>query len=156
MSSALPALGAKAPDFTLPRDGGATVTLSAFGGPVVLFFYPKANTPGCTLEARGFTTLLPDFLMAGAEVLGISRDSVKKQENFVAKQSLGVPLLSDEDGAVCNAYGVWGKKKMMGREYEGIIRSTFLIAADGTIARVWSPVKVKGHPEEVLDAVRAL
>jgi peroxiredoxin Q/BCP len=108
-------VGAKAPDFTLPRDGGGTVSLSDLrGGPVVLFFYPKANTPGCTTEARDFTALLPDFTAAGATVLGISKDSVKKQENFVAKQGLAMPILSDAEGEVCEVYGVWGEKSMYG------------------------------------------
>jgi peroxiredoxin Q/BCP len=157
MSSALLAVGAKAPDFTLPRDGGGNVTLSELRGqPVVVFFYPKASTPGCTTEARDFTALLPAFEAAGAKVLGISKDSVKRQENFVEKQELAMPLLSDSEATVCEDWGVWGPKQMMGRSYEGIIRSTFLIGADGTVAQVWSPVKVTGHAEAVLAAVRAL
>ncbi len=150
-------VGAKAPDFTLPRDGGGSVTLSALrGAPVVLFFYPKANTPGCTTEARDFTALLPEFEAAGAKVLGISKDSVKKQENFVAKQELAMPILSDAEGDVCERYGVWAEKSMYGKTFMGIVRTTVLIAADGTVARVWDKVKVAGHADEVLDAVRAL
>lgn len=150
-------VGAKAPDFTLPRDGGGSVTLSALrGAPVVLFFYPKANTPGCTTEARDFTALLPEFKAAGAKVLGISKDSVKKQENFVAKQELAMPILSDAEGDVCERYGVWAEKSMYGKTFMGIVRTTVLIAADGTVARVWDKVKVAGHADEVLDAVRAL
>lgn len=150
-------LGAKAPDFTLPRDGGGSVTLSDLrGGPVVLFFYPKANTPGCTTEARDFTALLPEFEAAGATVLGISRDSVKKQENFVAKQGLAMPILSDAEGDVCETYGVWAEKSMYGKTFMGIVRTTVLIDADGSIARVWDRVKVAGHAAEVRDAVLAL
>lgn len=150
-------VGAKAPDFTLPRDGGGSVTLSALrGAPVVLFFYPKANTPGCTTEARDFTALLPEFKAAGAKVLGISKDSVKKQENFVSKQELAMPILSDAEGDVCERYGVWAEKSMYGKTFMGIVRTTVLIAADGTVARVWDKVKVAGHADEVLDAVRAL
>jgi len=157
MSTTLPAIGAKAPEFSLPRDGGATMSLADFAGaPLVLFFYPKASTPGCTMEARDFTALLPDFVAAGARVVGISKDSVKRQENFAAKQALAVPLLSDAAGDTCERYGVWGEKKMYGKSFEGIIRSTFLIGADGTIKAVWSPVKVTGHADEVLAAVRAL
>lgn len=157
MSTALPAIGAKAPDFTLPRDGGGEVTLSALeGAPVVVFFYPKASTPGCTTEARDFTAALPDFVSAGAQVVGISKDSVKRQENFAAKQELAMPLLSDADSDTCERWGVWGEKKMYGKTFEGIVRTTVLIGADGKVVRVWSPVKVKGHVEEVLAAVRAL
>ena len=156
MTSPLLAIGAKAPDFTLPRDGGGTVTLSALAGaPVVVFFYPKASTPGCTTEARDFTALLPEFAAAGATVLGLSKDSVKRQENFAAKQELAMPLVSDEAG-VCEAWGVWGTKKLYGKEFEGIVRSTFLIGPDGRVSRVWSPVKVAGHAQAVLEAVRAL
>ncbi|TYB81600.1 thioredoxin-dependent thiol peroxidase [Maritimibacter fusiformis] len=157
MTDAALQLGTKAPDFTLPRDGGGSVTLSDLrAGPVVLFFYPKANTPGCTTEARDFTALLPEFESAGATVLGISKDSVKKQENFVSKQDLGMPILSDAEGEVCETYGVWAEKKMYGKTFMGIQRTTVLIDAEGRIARVWEKVKVAGHAEEVLDAVRAL
>ncbi|PWG18113.1 thioredoxin-dependent thiol peroxidase [Salibaculum griseiflavum] len=149
--------GTIAPDFTLPRDGGGDVTLSDLkGGPVVLFFYPKDNTPGCTKEAIAFTGLLEDFAASGATVLGISKDSVKKHDNFVAKHDLKVALLSDAEGDVCETYGVWGEKKMYGKTFEGITRTTVLIDAEGRVARVWPKVKVDGHAEEVLEAVRAL
>ncbi|MCB1330688.1 MAG: thioredoxin-dependent thiol peroxidase [Maritimibacter sp.] len=157
MSTELVQIGAKAPDFALPRDGGETVSLADFAGrPVVLFFYPKASTPGCTTEACDFTARLSDFEDAGAAVLGISKDSVKRQENFAAKQALKMPLLSDAEGAVCERYGVWAEKKMYGKSFMGIVRTTVLIGGDGTVLRVWSPVKVAGHAAEVLDAVRGL
>ncbi|MZR13243.1 thioredoxin-dependent thiol peroxidase [Maritimibacter sp. DP07] len=150
-------VGAKAPEFSLPRDGGDTVSLSDYAGkPVVLFFYPKASTPGCTNEARDFTRLLPDFEAAGAAVLGASKDTVKRQENFAAKQELEVPLLSDAEGTLCEDYGVWAEKKMYGKSFMGIVRTTYLIDADGKIAKVWPQVKVPGHADEVLAAVKAL
>jgi len=150
-------VGAKAPAFTLPRDGGGEVSLTDYAGkPVVIFFYPKASTPGCTTEARDFTSLLGEFEAAGAVVLGISKDSVKKQENFAAKQELGMALLSDADGDTCERYGVWGEKQMYGKSFMGITRATFLIGADGTVVQSWPKVKVAGHAEEVLAAVRAL
>jgi peroxiredoxin Q/BCP len=157
MSAPLPEAGAKAPDFTLPRDGGGSVTLSALApAPVVLFFYPKASTPGCTTEAVEFTAALPAFRAAGAEVLGISKDSVKRQDSFRDKHALAMPLLSDADADVCERYGVWGEKKNYGRSYMGITRTTFLIGGDGTILHVWPKVRVKGHVDEVLAAVQAL
>lgn len=149
--------GTKAPDFTLPQDGSDPVSLSKLkGGPVVLYFYPKDSTPGCTTEAHDFSALLPEFQTLGAQVFGLSKDSLKRHENFRAKQGFTVPLLSDADTQICEAYGVWGEKKNYGRTYLGIQRSTFLIDADGVIAQVWSPVKVKGHAEAVLEATRAL
>jgi thioredoxin-dependent peroxiredoxin len=157
MSSSLVEVGAKAPEFTLPRDGGGSVSLADHAGkPVVLFFYPKASTPGCTTEARDFTALLGAFEAAGAVVLGVSKDSVKRQESFAAKQDLATALLSDAEGDVCERYGVWAEKMNYGKTYMGIVRSTFLIAPDGNVARVWTKVKVAGHAAEVLDAVRAL
>ncbi len=148
--------GAKAPEFTLTRDGGETLSLSDFGGkPLVLFFYPKADTSGCTKESIAFSQLKSDFATAGAEVVGISKDPVEKQEKFRDKHDLTVPLLSD-DQDVCERYGTWVEKNMYGKKYMGIERSTFLIDADGKIARVWRKVKVPGHAEEVLDAVKAL
>mgnify|MGYP001555738365 CR=1 FL=1 len=157
MSTELVQIGAKAPEIALPRDGGETVTLADFAGkPVVLFFYPKASTPGCTTEACDFTARATDFEAAGAVVLGISKDSVKRQENFAAKQSLSMPLLSDAEGDVCERYGVWAEKKMYGKSFMGIVRTTVLIGADGNVAQVWPKVKVAGHAEEVLEAVRAL
>nr|WP_319246423.1 thioredoxin-dependent thiol peroxidase [uncultured Celeribacter sp.] len=150
------AQGAKAPDFTLPRDGGSDVTLSDLRGQkVVLYFYPKDNTPGCTTEALDFTALKQEFDAAGVAVFGISKDSVKKHENFCAKHSLGIPLLSDAEGTVCEDYGVWAEKKMYGKTFWGIVRATFLIEEDGTIAQVWPKVKVTGHAQEVLEAARA-
>lgn len=153
----MPDINDPAPDFTLPRDGGGTVSLSAQqGGPVVLFFYPRDDTPGCTKESIGFSEHLQEFADAGAKVFGISRDSVAKHDKFVAKHDLTVPLLSDADGKVCEDYGTWVEKNMYGKKSMGIQRSTFLIGADGRIARVWRKVKVDGHVAEVLDAVRAL
>lgn len=150
-------VGAKAPAFSLPRDGGETVSLADFAGkPVVLFFYPKASTPGCTTEARDFTALLPQFQAAGVVVLGISKDSVKRQENFAAKQALGMALLSDAEGTTCEDYGVWGEKSMYGKTFMGITRATFLIGPDGHIAAIWPKVKVAGHAQTVLEAVRGL
>ncbi len=146
-----------APEFTLPRDGGGTVTLSDLRGrAVVLFFYPRDDTPGCTKESIGFSEQLQSFADAGAQVFGISRDSVAKHDKFVAKHGLTTPLLSDEGSAVCEDYGVWVEKNMYGKKSMGIERSTFLIDADGKIARVWRKVKVPGHVDEVLEAVRAL
>ncbi len=152
-----PALGDIAPDYTLPATGGASFgPADAAGRAVVLFFYPKDDTPGCTLEGIDFTARRAEFEAAGAVVLGVSRDSVKSHDKFCAKHSLSVTLLSDEDGRVCEAYGVWGEKTMYGRAYMGIERSTFLIGRDGRIAQVWQPVKVQDHAAEVLEAVRAL
>lgn len=153
----MPDVNDTAPDFTLPRDGGDTVTLSALkGGPVVLFFYPRDDTPGCTKESIGFSEHLQEFADAGAQVFGISKDTVAKHDKFVAKHDLTVPLLSDADGTVCEDYCVWVEKNMYGRKSMGIERSTFLIDAEGRIARVWRKVKVDGHVAEVLEAVRAL
>ncbi len=146
-----------APDFTLPRDGGGEVSLSdQRGQAVVLFFYPRDDTPGCTKESIGFSEQLKDFADAGAHVFGISRDSVAKHDKFVAKHQLTTPLLSDEGQSVCEDYGVWVEKNMYGRKSMGIERSTFLIDSEGKIARVWRKVKVPGHVDEVLEAVRAL
>jgi len=157
MTANLPEPGDIAPDFTLPQDGGDAVSLSAQRpAPVVLFFYPKDNTPGCTTEAIDFTANIAKFEAAGAKVFGISKDSVKKHENFRAKHSLGIALLSDAEGDVCERYGVWGEKKNYGRTYMGITRTTVLIAGDGSVAQVWAKVKVAGHVDEVLAAVQAL
>lgn len=146
-----------APDFTLPRDGGGEITLSALRpGAAVLFFYPRDDTSGCTKEAVAFTGLAAAFAKAGATVLGISKDTVAKHERFRDKHGLGVPLLSDARGGVCKTYGVWTEKKMYGKTFFGIERSTFLIGGDGRIARIWRKVKVPGHAEEVLEAARAL
>lgn len=149
--------GQTAPDFTLPRDGGGTVTLSALRpGPVVLYFYPKDDTSGCTKEAIGFTEQLSAFHEVGATVLGVSRDSVAKHDRFRGKYDLGVTLLSDVDGTVCTDYGTWVEKSMYGKTYMGIERSTFLIDGRGQIAQIWRKVRVPGHVDQVLDAVRAL
>ena len=146
--------GTPAPDFTLPRDGGDAVTLSDLRGQnVVLYFYPKDNTPGCTTEALEFTALADAFAAKNTRVFGISKDSVKKHENFCAKYDLGVPLLSDAEGKVCEDYGVWQEKKNYGKTYMGIVRSTFLIDETGVITRVWDKVKAKGHAAEVLEAL---
>ncbi len=146
-----------APDFTLPREDGSAVTLSAFRGQkVVLFFYPKDSTPACTTEAQDFTAALPDFTAAGAVVLGLSKDSIRKHANFVKKSALGLPLLSDEAGQTCETYGTWAEKSMYGKTYMGIERSTFLIDAQGVIRRIWRKVKVEGHVAEVLEATRSL
>ena len=149
--------GDKAPDFTLPGNGGATVALAAFAPKkVVLYFYPKDDTPGCTTEAMDFTRLADEFDAAGTIVVGISKDSAKKHDKFCAKHGLGVILGSDEEGDTCERYGVWVEKNMYGRKYMGIERTTFLIDGTGHIARIWPKVKVNGHAAEVLDAARAL
>ncbi|MBI4184688.1 MAG: thioredoxin-dependent thiol peroxidase [Proteobacteria bacterium] len=148
--------GDRAPDFTLPADGGGEVSLKALrGGPVVLYFYPKDNTSGCTKEACAFRDRHPDFANLGAEVIGISRDSAKSHDGFKAKHGLPFRLASDADGRVCEAYGVWVEKSLYGRTYMGIERATFLIDARGWVRRVWRNVKVPGHAEEVLKAVKA-
>ncbi len=147
----------QAPDFTLPRDGEGEITLSSLiGGPVVLFFYPKDNTPGCTTEAIDFTARKSDFDALNCTVLGISKDSVKKHDNFRTKHDLGIALLSDADSDVCEQYGVWQEKKMYGKTFMGIVRTTVLIDANGKIARIWNKVKVTGHAQEVLEAAQSL
>jgi peroxiredoxin Q/BCP len=153
----MPEVSDLAPAFTLPRDGGGEISLSDLRGQaVVLFFYPRDDTPGCTKESIGFSEHLQAFADAGAQVFGISRDTVAKHDKFVAKHSLTTPLLSDAESTVCEDYGVWVEKNMYGRKSWGIERSTFLIDADGKIAKVWRKVKVDGHVEEVLGAVQAL
>ena len=149
--------GQPAPDFTLPRDGGGEVSLSALRGQkVVLYFYPKDDTPGCTTEALDFTALRDDFTAAGATVIGISRDDVASHERFCRKHGLGITLLADEDAAVAARYGVWGEKTLYGRKVMGITRSTFLIDGAGNIARIWRRVRVAGHAAAVLEAAQAL
>jgi peroxiredoxin Q/BCP len=151
-----PEPGQQAPSFTLPRDGGGSVSLDELQGRnVVLYFYPKDDTPGCTLEAQSFTAEVEAFASADAVVLGISKDSVKKHDKFRDKYGLRIALLSDEDSDVCERYGVWVEKSMYGKKYFGIERATFLIGRDGRIARVWRNVKVDGHAAEVLAEVRA-
>ncbi len=150
-------VGDIAPDFTLPRDGGGDVTLSALRpDAVVVYFYPRDDTPGCTKEAIGFTEHLDDFKAAGAQIIGISKDSVKKHDKFRDKHGLGVILASDEHDTVCEAFGVWTEKNMYGKTYMGIERATFLIDGTGKVVRAWPKVRVPGHVEEVLDTVRAL
>lgn len=149
--------GDKAPDFELPSDTGAKVKLSALKGhPVVLYFYPKDSTSGCTLEAHDFSKLKADFDSINVKVFGISPDSPESHTNFRDKEALTVALLSDEEKVVLNAYGVWGEKSMYGRKYMGVERSTFLIDKDGKIAKIWRNVKVPEHAQAVLIAAQAL
>jgi thioredoxin-dependent peroxiredoxin len=149
--------GNEAPGFRLPRDDGGHVSLADFAGrKLVLYFYPKADTPGCTREAQAFSALKAEFSRAGAEILGVSADPVKKQNAFKAKHGLAIPLASDETHDMLQAYGVWGEKSMYGRTYMGISRITFLIGPDGRIARIWPKVNIKGHAAEVLVAAKAL
>lgn len=148
--------GTPAPEIDLPRDGGGTLKLSTIEGPKVVFFYPRADTPGCTREAAGFSERIEEFAAANCAVVGISRDTVAKQEKFRDKHALSVPLLSDGEGAACEAYGVWVEKKMYGKTSMGIERSTFLIDGNGKVVREWRKVKVDGHVDEVLAAVQAL
>ena len=148
-------VGQPAPDFTLPTAGGGEVSLSGLrGSPVVVYFYPKADTPGCTKEACGFSEALPDFSGAGATIIGISKDPVAKLDKFRAKYGLDITLASDADTDVTERYGSWVEKSMYGKKYMGIDRSTFLIGEDGTIRAVWRGVKVPGHVDAVKQAVR--
>lgn len=152
-----PETGSVAPDFDLPRDGGGRVSLTHYSGrPVVLFFYPKDNTPACTNEAIAFSALNSEFEQAGATVIGISADNVKSHEKFIAKHNLTVILGSNEDTGMLSEYGVWKEKSMYGRTYMGIERTTFLIDGNGKIIRIWEKVKVEGHAADVLAAVKAL
>ena len=149
--------GLEAPDFTLPRDGGGSISLSALRGrPVVLFFYPKDDTEACTIEAKDFTAAKADFDAVGVTLIGLSPDPVKKHDKFVKKHDLGVPLASDESLQTLEAYGVWKEKSMYGRTYMGVERTTMLIDAKGEIAEIWAKVKVKGHVEAVLEAAKKL
>ena len=150
-------IGDRAPDFTMPTDGKGKVSLAKLKGKtVVLYFYPKDDTPGCTTEACGFRDSLPDFSNIDATVIGVSRDSVASHDKFKAKHSLPFALASDEDGKTSEAYGTWVEKSMYGRKYMGMERATFLIDGDGVIQGIWRKVKVPGHVEEVLKAVKAL
>lgn len=157
MTDQTPGPGAQAPAFDMPRDGGGTVALADFAGkPVVLYFYPKDDTSGCTREALDFTEAAAEFAAAGAAVIGVSKDGVKKHDKFKEKHGLSVILASDEGGDVCERYGVWAEKSMYGKKYMGIERSTFLIDGSGRIVEAWRGVKVPGHVAEVLKAVRTL
>jgi len=152
-----PAPGDRAPDFTLPADGGGTVALSALQGKaVVLYFYPKDDTSGCTREAIDFTQAAPDFAKAGAVVVGVSPDGVAQHDKFKAKHGLAVQLAADTEKTVCAAYGVWVEKSMYGRKYMGVERATYLIDRDGKVVEVWRKVKVPGHAQAVLKAAQAL
>ena len=149
--------GSKAPAFSLPRDGGGTVSLTDYKGQnLVLYFYPRADTPGCTIESKAFSALSAAFAKARTAVLGVSADPVKAQDAFKAKHGLAIPLASDETHRMLDAYGVWGEKSMYGKKFMGITRTTFLLGPDARIARVWPKVKVEGHAEEVLAAAKAL
>ncbi|MFC3080258.1 peroxiredoxin [Phenylobacterium terrae] len=148
--------GAKAPDFELQGDAGPIRPADFAGKPLVLYFYPKDDTTGCTKEAQDFSALSGEFKKAGAAVLGVSKDSVKSHGKFVEKYGLSIPLGSDPEGAVVERYGSWVEKSMYGRKYMGIDRSTFLIDGDGVIRRIWRKVKVPGHAQDVLKAVQAL
>ncbi|HEV7369766.1 peroxiredoxin [Arenibaculum sp.] len=149
--------GSPAPDFTMPTDGGGTLSLAGLRGrKVILYFYPKDDTSGCTKEACGFRDLLPDFTGTDAVVVGVSKDGVASHDKFKGKYDLPFTLASDQGGDVCERYGVWVEKSMYGRKYMGIDRATFLIDGDGVVRRVWRKVKVPGHVEEVLEAARAL
>ncbi len=140
-----------APDFTLPTNGDGEITLSSLrGNMVVLYFYPKDMTPGCTTQAISFSALKKDFAALGATIIGISKDTINRHDKFIAKHDLNITLASDTDGQACEAYGVWVLKKLYGREYMGIERSTFLIGADGKILNIWRKVRPKGHAEAVL------
>ncbi len=153
-----PGVGDPLPDIALTAPDGSSVKPSDFAGQkLVLFFYPKDDTPGCTTENQDFSALAPDFAKAGAALLGVSKDPPKKHQKFIARYGLTAPLASDaEAGGLSDALGIWTEKSMYGRSYMGMVRSTYLIGADGKIMRIWSPVKVKGHAAEVLAAVEAL
>ena len=150
-------VGDKAPEFTLPRDGGGNISLSDFAGrKLVVYFYPKADTPGCTKETIAFNALKRAFAKADTDVLGVSADPVKAQDKFRDKYGLTIPLASDEEKKMLAAYGVWGEKSMYGRKFMGVRRTTFLIGRDGRVAQMWENVKVPGHAEAVLAAAQAL
>jgi len=152
-----PAIGEAAPDFELPADGGGVVSLADFRGrKLVLYFYPKDDTSGCTLEAKDFNARLADFAAAGAAIVGVSADSAASHDKFKSKYGLEFALASDESKTMLEAYGVWVEKSMYGRKYMGVERSTFLIGPDGLVKAIWSKVKVPGHADAVLDAARSL
>ncbi len=147
--------GERAPQLTVTASDGRTVDLSAPGRPLVLYFYPKDDTSGCTREAQDFTALAKDFEKAGVNIIGVSRDPMKKHEKFIDKYVLSVPLASDEDGRISDAFGTWVQKSMYGRKYMGMERATFLIGADGRVLEAWRKVKVPGHAQEVLETARS-
>ena len=150
-------VGDKAPGFSLPGNADKTITLSDYSGKnVVLYFYPKDDTPGCTTESKDFTSLASEFAEANTVVIGMSKDTAAKHDKFIAKHELSVLLASDEEGAIIESYGVWVEKNMYGRKYMGIQRATFLIDSEGTIQEIWPKVKVKGHAEAVLEKVKSL
>jgi thioredoxin-dependent peroxiredoxin len=150
-------VGQKAPAFSLPRDGGGSVSLAQFKGrKLVIYFYPRADTPGCTRESIDFSQLRAAFDQAGTDILGVSADPVKAQDAFKKKHALTIGLVSDETHQMLEGYGAWGKKSMYGKSFTGIIRSTFLLGPDGRIAQIWPKVKVEGHAAEVLNAAKAL
>lgn len=150
-------IGDEAPQFSLPKDGGDVIRLADFTGrPVLVYFYPKDDTAGCTSEAIDFSRLKPEFDKAGAAVIGISPDSARKHDKFKAKHELSIALAADEERKAIEAYGVWVEKQMYGRSYMGVERATFLVGRDGRIAAIWRKVRVKGHAEAVLEAVRSL
>jgi peroxiredoxin Q/BCP len=152
-----PAAGSPAPGFTLPRDGGSNISLADFRGrKLVLYFYPKADTPGCTKEAIAFSALAKNFAEADTAIVGVSADAVKAQDAFKRKYDLSIALASDEKHQMLEAYGVWGEKSMYGKTFMGVSRATFLIDREGRIAHAWPNVKVEGHAEEVLEAAKAL
>lgn len=150
--------GANMPDIAMETPDGGSVKPSDFAGQkLVIFFYPKDNTPGCTTEAKDFSALKSEFDAAGVAVLGVSKDSPKKHQNFIAKHDLTVPLATDpESDGLADALGIWTEKKMYGKTYLGMVRSTYLVGADGVIAQAWNKVRVKGHAQDVLDAAKAL
>src|SRR3954467_13746371 len=147
--------GEKAPAINVTASDGTSINLAAPGQPLVLYFYPKDDTSGCTREAQDFTALADDFRKAGVKVVGISRDPMKAHEKFIGKYSLAVPLISDEDGRISDAFGTWVEKSMYGRKYMGVERATYLIGADGRVVRAWHKVKVPGHAADVLTAASA-
>ncbi len=148
-------VGDMAPDFSMPTDGGGTASLKALKGKkVILYFYPKDDTPGCTTEACGFRDAVGDFSKAGAEIIGVSKDSAARHDKFKVKYALPFTLIADEDGALCQAYGVWQEKKNYGKAYMGIVRSTFLIDEKGKIAATWRNLRVKGHVEKLLEEAK--
>ena len=148
--------GDKAPAITISASNRKSVNLAAPGSPLVLYFYPRDDTTGCTREAQDFTALAPEFEKAGVKVLGVSRDPMKSHEKFIGKYELSVPLASDEDGRISDAFGTWVQKSMYGRKYMGMERATYLIGADGRVLRAWRKVKVPNHARDVLAAAREL